>query len=126
MISHKNDPFSIFNKFSSNDNQFSVSEKLSFFSDEKTQQERLKTRNKFMDDEALSRIRSQIPLIQKCEKATHVIDNSGDIKQTKQQVESIYKELIRCKKHWKVRLLLGGVLVSLVGLIVCHMRFWYS
>ena len=30
MISHKNDPFSIFYKFSSNDNQFSVSEKLSF------------------------------------------------------------------------------------------------
>ena len=95
-------------------------------SDEKTQLERLKVRNNFSTDEALNRIRSQMPLIQKCEKATHVIDNSGDIEQTKQQVKNVYKELIRSKKHWRVRLLLGGVLITVVGFIICHVRFWNS
>ena len=107
-------------------NSVLVKKTFLFFSDEKAQLERLKMRNKFTTEEALSRIRSQTPLIQKCEKATHVIDNSGDIEQTKEQVESIYKELIRCKKHWRVRLLLGGVLVSLVGLVISHIRFWHS
>ena len=90
---------------------------MSYFSDEKAQLERLKDRNSYTTEEALRRIRSQLPLADKCEKATHVIDNSGDLKQTKHEVESIYKELRRSKKHWRLRLLLGGV-VGLVGLVV--------
>lgn len=54
--------------------------------DEDTQLARLMKRNGFTETEALSRISSQMPLKEKVKLADAVIDNSGSIKRTKQQL----------------------------------------
>ncbi|MEC3757306.1 dephospho-CoA kinase [Bacillus halotolerans] len=53
------------------------------------QLERLTKRNQLTEEEALSRIRSQIPLEEKVSRADNVIDNSGPLEETKQQLEEI-------------------------------------
>ncbi|CAM3961893.1 dephospho-CoA kinase [Mesobacillus thioparans] len=57
--------------------------------DEKTQLERLMSRNGFSEDEALSRIKSQMPLKDKVDMADEVIDNTGTIEQSRQQLMNI-------------------------------------
>ncbi|GAM16014.1 dephospho-CoA kinase [Mesobacillus selenatarsenatis] len=54
--------------------------------DEKTQLERLMKRNEFSEEEAYSRIKSQMPLKGKVSLADAVIDNSGSIEQSRQQL----------------------------------------
>ncbi|MDP4525426.1 dephospho-CoA kinase [Bacillus halotolerans] len=53
------------------------------------QLERLTKRNQLTEEEALSRIRSQIPLEEKVSRADNVIDNSGTLEETKRQLEEI-------------------------------------
>ncbi|KUP29615.1 MULTISPECIES: dephospho-CoA kinase [Bacillus] len=53
------------------------------------QLERLTKRNQLTVEEALSRIRSQMPLEEKVSRADNVIDNSGTLEETKQQLEEI-------------------------------------
>ncbi|MCR6595209.1 dephospho-CoA kinase [Bacillus halotolerans] len=53
------------------------------------QLERLTKRNQLTEEEALSRIRSQMPLEEKVSRADNVIDNSGTLEETKQQLEEI-------------------------------------
>lgn len=53
------------------------------------QLERLIKRNQLTEEEALSRIRSQMPLEEKVSRADNVIDNSGTLEETKQQLEEI-------------------------------------
>ncbi|MEC1613056.1 dephospho-CoA kinase [Bacillus mojavensis] len=53
------------------------------------QLERLIKRNQLTEEEALSRIRSQMPLEEKVSRADDVIDNSGTLEETKQQLEEI-------------------------------------
>lgn len=60
--------------------------------DEQTQLERLMKRNGFSEEEASSRIRSQMPLKDKISLADAVIDNSGSIEQSKQQLMDILTE----------------------------------
>ena len=60
--------------------------------DEQTQLERLMKRNGFSEEEASSRIRSQMPLKDKVGLADAVIDNSGSIEQSKQQLMNILSE----------------------------------
>ncbi|MHA6166379.1 dephospho-CoA kinase [Bacillus mojavensis] len=50
---------------------------------------RLIKRNQLTEEEALSRIRSQMPLEEKVSRADNVIDNSGTLEETKQQLEEI-------------------------------------
>ncbi|MBS8265173.1 dephospho-CoA kinase [Mesobacillus boroniphilus] len=54
--------------------------------DEQTQLERLMKRNGFSEEEANSRIKSQMPLKDKVGLAAAVIDNSGSIEQSRQQL----------------------------------------
>lgn len=53
------------------------------------QRERLVARNKLSIEEANSRIQSQIPVIEKEEKADAVINNSGTLEETEKQLEAI-------------------------------------
>jgi dephospho-CoA kinase len=57
--------------------------------DEQTQLERLMKRNGFSEEEASSRIKSQMPLKDKVCLADAVIDNSGSIEQSRQQLLDI-------------------------------------
>ena len=60
--------------------------------DEQTQLERLMNRNGFSKEEALSRIKSQMPLKDKVGLADAVIDNSGSIEQSRQQLMDILRK----------------------------------
>jgi len=57
--------------------------------DEDTQLERLMKRNGFSEAEALSRIKSQMPLKDKVKLADAVIDNGGSIEETRQHLIDI-------------------------------------
>lgn len=63
--------------------------------DEKTQVERLMARNNYTEEEALIRIRSQMPMEEKRERADLLIDNRGPMEETKRVVTRYYNELLR-------------------------------
>lgn len=62
--------------------------------DEDTQIARLMARDGIGRDEALRKIRSQIPLAEKAKLADHVIDNSGDRAATAARTREVYRALL--------------------------------
>lgn len=76
-----------------NNLQKTVDETWLVYVTESTQIERLKQRNHLSDEEALSRIRSQMPIEQKKALASVIIDNNG----TKEQLENNIRNLIKLK-----------------------------
>jgi len=63
--------------------------------DAETQIARLMTRDGITREDALQKIRSQIPVDEKAKLADFVIDNSGTIETTRQQVEKVWSELTK-------------------------------
>ncbi|OFI07237.1 dephospho-CoA kinase [Clostridium acetireducens DSM 10703] len=63
------------------------------WADKNTQIDRVKKRDKFNDEEALNRIKAQMPLEEKKEIVDFVIDNSKDLKNTKAQVNELIGKL---------------------------------
>ncbi|HZI50572.1 MAG TPA: dephospho-CoA kinase [Terriglobia bacterium] len=59
----------------------------------KVQRERLRARSGLSPEQIESRIASQMPMEEKVKVADFVIDNSGDIGSTRQQVEEVYRQL---------------------------------
>jgi dephospho-CoA kinase len=57
------------------------------------QQRRLMQRDGLSEDEAEARLRAQLPLANKIAVATHVIDNSGTLQQTRSQVQNVWKQI---------------------------------
>ena len=62
--------------------------------DKDEQIKRLIKRNNLSKDEALQRVRSQIPMEEKAKMADYVIDNSSSLDKTKEQVVKIWQELV--------------------------------
>jgi dephospho-CoA kinase len=62
--------------------------------DEATQSARLQARDGMGADEALVRIRSQMPVSEKAKLADYVIDNAADRASTEAQVERVYRALL--------------------------------
>ena len=62
--------------------------------DKDEQIKRLIKRNNFSRDEALQRVRSQIPMKEKAKMADYVIDNSNSLSKTREQVEKIWQSLL--------------------------------
>jgi len=62
--------------------------------DEDEQIKRLVMRNNLSKEEALQRIKSQMPMKEKVKMADYVIDNSNSLDETKKQVEKIWKNLV--------------------------------
>ncbi|MGN7394607.1 dephospho-CoA kinase [Peribacillus frigoritolerans] len=71
---------------------FMVDKTLLIYVDEQVQLKRLMNRNGLSETEALARINSQMPLADKKALADAVIDNNGDINETKRQVKAILSE----------------------------------
>ncbi|MDA8137412.1 MAG: dephospho-CoA kinase [Desulfobacteraceae bacterium] len=69
------------------------------FVPEEVQRQRLMRRNGYNTAQAEARIRSQIPLAQKAQKATMVIDNSGSLEETQRQTLAIYQQLAKRAKQ---------------------------
>ena len=63
------------------------------YADEEIQIKRLKNRNGLSKQEAINRIKSQIPLKKKCSKSDYIIDNSYDIENTRSQFNRILSEI---------------------------------
>lgn len=62
--------------------------------DREMQTARLIERNGFSPEEAAVRIESQMPLSEKIKHATYVVDNSGTLERTREQVEEVWKKII--------------------------------
>ena len=60
---------------------------------EATQVERTMSRDRCTREDALARVRAQMPLDRKRELADHVIDNSGSLADTERQVHALYEKL---------------------------------
>lgn len=60
---------------------------------EDIQVQRVMTRDGLSEDDARKRISAQIPLIEKCTYASHIISNEGSVENTREQVQSIYQKL---------------------------------
>ncbi len=63
------------------------------YADPEQQIERLTTRDKFTKEQALARIRSQMPLSEKRGFADYVIDNSGGREHTERQTREVFVKL---------------------------------
>ena len=57
------------------------------------QRARIRTRDALSDAEIEQRIAAQMPLEEKVKRADHVIENDGDLADTKRQVEALFAEL---------------------------------
>ena len=64
-------------------------------SDQESQIERLAERNEYSKDEALSRINSQVPASEKSKHGDYIIDNSGTLEDTKNQVDLLWDEITK-------------------------------
>jgi dephospho-CoA kinase len=67
--------------------------------DEPTQRVRLMERDGLEGDDAVLRIRSQMPVAEKAKLADHVIDNSGDRAGTEARVREVYATLAEEARH---------------------------
>ncbi|MCA0969847.1 dephospho-CoA kinase [Halobacillus litoralis] len=65
---------------------------LVVYVDEATQLERLTNRDQSTEEEAMQRIKSQIPISEKADRADAVIDNRGTIEESLQQLRDILHE----------------------------------
>ena len=64
---------------------------------EDEQVKRLAKRNNLSKEEALQRIKSQIPMKEKVKVADYVIDNSNSLDKTREQVETIWQSFVSSK-----------------------------
>jgi dephospho-CoA kinase len=59
------------------------------------QRQRLRLRSTLTDQQIESRIESQMPMAEKVKYADYVVDNSGSLDRTREQVQEIYQQLRR-------------------------------
>jgi len=81
---------------------------------EDVQRQRLCHRTGCDKTEAQQRIDAQMPLAEKCHRATVIIDNMGSIAELQQSVDSVHLMLRAKKTHWKIRL----IAISVFGFFV--------
>jgi dephospho-CoA kinase len=77
-------------------NAYNIKESVVVYTPKEIQLERFMKRNGYSQEESLSRIASQLPIDEKKERATWVIDNSKNLKHLQQEVED-FVELIKEK-----------------------------
>ncbi|XP_065712420.2 dephospho-CoA kinase domain-containing protein [Patagioenas fasciata] len=92
------------------------------YCDPPTQLSRLMRRNGLSRAQAEARVAAQLPLDQKLELATHVIDNSGDWESTRRQVLRLHARLEGSWHFLWARLALGTALAGLAGLAYLLLR----
>ncbi|XP_013378810.1 dephospho-CoA kinase domain-containing protein isoform X2 [Lingula anatina] len=84
--------------------------------DKETQLKRLMARDGLTESQAKLRIQAQMPLEEKCKKATHIIDNTGSIQKTSSRTKALFLEFRASNKHLKVRIFVLFVISLWIGL----------
>jgi len=87
--------------------------------EEDLQLQRLMEQRHLSERDAKLMIGAQMNLDQKADRAQFVIENSGSLHDTTDQVSRIHTNLSKSYFHWKVRLLFGVTFGGLVGM-VCY------
>lgn len=94
--------------------------------EEDLQLQRLMDRNSMSESRAKQRICAQMPLESKCEKAHFVVENSGTVEDTRQQVIKIISILRGYRAHWKLRVIAALCCTGIVSLLLwigCRVYF---
>ncbi len=74
--------------------RYPIEKSLVVYTTQAQQLERLMLREGYSQEEALGRIKTQIPVEEKRKRATYVIDNSGTLTQLKQECERVKEEIL--------------------------------
>ncbi|ETA79899.1 dephospho-CoA kinase [Youngiibacter fragilis] len=70
------------------------------YAEAKVQLQRLMKRNEITEEEARRMIRSQMPVREKLELADFVVDNSGDLERTKEEIDMVFMKMgIECEEE---------------------------
>lgn len=75
--------------------------------EEDLQLQRLMERSGMKEYKAKKRVEAQMSLDAKCEKADFVVENSGSVSDTRNQVLRIIDTLRASNHHWKIRVIVG-------------------
>ncbi|KAL1116653.1 hypothetical protein AAG570_005125 [Ranatra chinensis] len=86
--------------------------------EEDLQLQRLMERSKISEARAKQRIGAQMSLDEKCKRASFVVENSGNLEDTREQVAKVVSVLKACRYHWRIRLFAGLFCSGLVSLVV--------
>ena len=74
--------------------RYPIEKSLVIYTPPAQQLERLMSRDGYTEEEALDRIKTQIPAEEKRKRATYVIDNSGTLTQLKEECERVKEEIL--------------------------------
>ena len=74
--------------------RYPIEKSIVVYATKEQQLQRLMERNGYTQEEAQSRIDTQIPVEDKRKKASYVIDNSGTLTQLKAECERVTKEIL--------------------------------
>jgi len=85
--------------------------------EEDLQLQRLMEQRHLSERESKLMIGAQMPLDQKATMAQFVIENSGSLNDTSQQVSRIHRRLSSSYFHWKIRFFLGVAIGGFVGAV---------
>ncbi len=75
---------------------YDIEKVIVVYAPKEIQLQRLMSRDALSEEEALLRINAQLPIEQKREKATFVIDNSKDLLHLQKECERVKKEILAC------------------------------
>uniref|UniRef100_A0A914EBA7 Dephospho-CoA kinase n=1 Tax=Acrobeloides nanus TaxID=290746 RepID=A0A914EBA7_9BILA len=81
--------------------------------DEENQIQRLMLRDSLAESEARARIQAQMPIEEKRKRATHPVDNNGDIEETKKQIHRIIDEF---EASWLPVFIRAGIFTVIIAL----------
>jgi len=95
--------------------------------EEDLQLQRLMEQRHLSERESKLMIGAQMPLDQKAIRANFVIENSGSMDDTKQQILKINRRLHSSYFHWKIRFLFGLVVGGFFGIckMLSNKRIWW-
>lgn len=74
--------------------RYPIAKSLVIYANKEQQLKRLMSREGYSEEEALARIRSQIPIEEKRNQASYVIDNSGTLTQLQKECERVKEEIL--------------------------------
>jgi len=74
-------------------NNYDIKDSVVVYTPQDIQLERFMKRNKYSKDESIKRIKMQLPISEKKQRATWVIDNSKNLKHLQQEVENFVEKI---------------------------------